>query len=67
MFETNVALGKYQLTVFPDSGHFVQEDQPGKTAKTLVDFWKRNDGRLLVLPPKVGQGVLGGVKGSGTR
>ena len=25
--------GKYQLQVFPDAGHFIQEDQPAKTAK----------------------------------
>jgi len=46
--------GKYQLQVFPDAGHFIQEDLPEKTATVLVDFWKRNDGVKLVLPPKVG-------------
>jgi protein phosphatase methylesterase 1 len=25
--------GKYQLQVFPDSGHFIQEDQPARTAR----------------------------------
>lgn len=60
--------GKFQLVIFPESGHFVQEDQPEKTAQALVEFWKRNDGRLLVLPPKVGEGgfavgkVAGGEK-----
>jgi len=49
--------GKYQLVVFPDAGHFIQEDLPGKTAAVLVDFWRRNDGRGLVLPRKVGEGV----------
>ncbi|KAL2371395.1 Protein phosphatase methylesterase 1 [Blastomyces gilchristii] len=46
--------GKYQLQVFPESGHFIQEDQPAKTAQILVDFYKRNDRSALVLPPKVG-------------
>ncbi|KAL8631523.1 hypothetical protein Q9189_002741 [Teloschistes chrysophthalmus] len=27
--------GKYQLQVFPDAGHFIQEDQPAKTAMVL--------------------------------
>ncbi|OJD15182.1 hypothetical protein AJ78_04545 [Emergomyces pasteurianus Ep9510] len=46
--------GKYQLQVFPEAGHFIQEDQPAKTAHILVDFYKRNDRSALVLPPKVG-------------
>ena len=37
--------GKYQLVVFQDSGHFIQEDTPSKTALTLIDFWKRNDNK----------------------
>jgi len=47
--------GKYQLQVFPDAGHFVQEDLPEKTAAALVEFWKRNDGTKLILPPKVSE------------
>ncbi|KAI8390339.1 Alpha/Beta hydrolase protein [Blakeslea trispora] len=43
--------GKFQLDIFPDSGHFLQEDVPSKTAQCLIEFWKRN--RRLVLPPKV--------------
>ncbi|ODQ77428.1 hypothetical protein BABINDRAFT_54304 [Babjeviella inositovora NRRL Y-12698] len=35
--------GKYQLVVFQDSGHFIQEDCVSKTAITLVEFSKRND------------------------
>lgn len=65
--------GKYQLQVFPEAGHFIQEDQPAKTAQILVDFFKRNDRGSLVLPPKVadmqasaamkkGGGVAGGIK-----
>ncbi|RJE19993.1 hypothetical protein PHISCL_07664 [Aspergillus sclerotialis] len=45
--------GKYQLQVFPEAGHFIQEDQPVKTAQVLVDFFRRNDRGALVLPPKV--------------
>lgn len=46
-------IGKYQLQVFPEAGHFIHEDQPVKTAQILVDFYKRNDRSALVLPPKV--------------
>lgn len=45
--------GKYQLQVLPEAGHFIQEDQPAKTAQILADFFKRNDRSALVLPPKV--------------
>lgn len=60
--------GKYQLQVFPEAGHFIQEDQPAKTAQIVADFYRRNDRSGLVLPPKVDdlirQGKLkpGGVK-----
>ncbi|SLM37756.1 protein phosphatase methylesterase 1 [Lasallia pustulata] len=46
--------GRYQLQVFPEAGHFIQEDQPEKTAMVLADFYRRNDRSALVLPPKVG-------------
>lgn len=46
--------GKYQLQVFPEVGHFLHEDQPGKTAMVVADFYRRNDRSALVLPPKVG-------------
>lgn len=39
--------------MFPEAGHFVQEDLPEKTAISLVDFFQRNDRSALVLPPKV--------------
>ncbi|KAF5099606.1 hypothetical protein D0Z03_000980 [Geotrichum reessii] len=49
--------GKYQLVVYQDSGHFVQEDVPNKCALTLHDFWERNDrnsstntARLKIVP-----------------
>ena len=45
--------GKYQLQVFPEAGHFIQEDQPVRTAQVLADFYRRNDRSALVLPPKV--------------
>ncbi|CAL9729689.1 protein phosphatase methylesterase 1 [Monosporozyma unispora] len=41
--------GKYQLVVFQDSGHFLQEDAPKKCALTLIDFWKRNDNKNVVI------------------
>jgi protein phosphatase methylesterase 1 len=46
-------IGKYQLQVFPEAGHFIQEDLPQKTAGVLVDFYRRNDRSAMVLPPKV--------------
>ncbi|KAF9194333.1 Conserved oligomeric Golgi complex subunit 2 [Haplosporangium sp. Z 11] len=41
--------GKFQLLVFPNSGHAIQEDEPERMAKELIAFWKRNE--RLVLPP----------------
>ncbi|KAL8728610.1 MAG: hypothetical protein Q9166_005263 [cf. Caloplaca sp. 2 TL-2023] len=49
--------GKYQLQVFPDAGHFIQEDQPRKTATVILDFYRRNDRGTLVLPPKLGNSL----------
>ncbi|KAI9247477.1 Alpha/Beta hydrolase protein [Phascolomyces articulosus] len=43
--------GKFQLHIIPEAGHFLQEDEPERTAQCLVEFWKRN--KRLVLPPKV--------------
>ncbi|CEP11072.1 hypothetical protein [Parasitella parasitica] len=43
--------GRFQLNIFPDAGHFLQEDTPKDTAICLLEFWKRN--RRLILPPKV--------------
>lgn len=45
--------GKYALQVFPEAGHFIQEDSAAKLAHVLVDFWERNQG-ILVLPPNIG-------------
>lgn len=58
-------LGKYQLQVFPEAGHFIHEDQPAKTANVLVDFYRRNDRGSLVLPPKVGDILKGNDGGAG--
>lgn len=54
--------GKFQLTVIPEAGHFVQEDVPEKTASLLVEFFKRNDRSALVLPPKVSDLIAQGKK-----
>lgn len=47
--------GKYQLVVFQESGHFIQEDAPLKTALTLIDFWKRNDNKNIVIKSNWGK------------
>ncbi|KAF2850765.1 protein phosphatase methylesteras-like protein 1 [Plenodomus tracheiphilus IPT5] len=54
--------GKFQLQVFPTAGHFLQEDQPEKTAEVVVEFIKRNDRSTLVLPPKVSDMLAQGKK-----
>lgn len=58
-------IGKYQLAVFPDAGHFVHEDQPAKTAQLVADFYRRNDRSALVLPPKVSDMIKNGGMGKG--
>ncbi|KAF2830972.1 protein phosphatase methylesteras-like protein 1 [Ophiobolus disseminans] len=54
--------GKFQLQVFPASGHFLHEDQPDKTAEVIVEFVRRNDRSMLVLPPKVADLLAQGKK-----
>ncbi|KAF1912505.1 Alpha/Beta hydrolase protein [Ampelomyces quisqualis] len=54
--------GKFQLQVFPASGHFLHEDQPDKTAEVVIEFVKRNDRSTLVLPPKVSELLAQGKK-----
>ncbi|WWC91573.1 uncharacterized protein L201_006519 [Kwoniella dendrophila CBS 6074] len=53
--------GKFQLEVMPDTGHYLHEDNPSSLASTLVQFWRRNT-RVLVLPPKIGQPGVPGMK-----
>ena len=38
-----MGVGKYQLLVFSDAGHFLHEDMPARTADALIDLWRRND------------------------
>lgn len=54
--------GKFQLTVIPEAGHFIQEDVPEKTAQFMVEFFKRNDRSAMVLPPKVSDLIAQGKK-----
>ena len=54
--------GKFQLTVIPEAGHFIQEDVPEKTANLMIEFFKRNDRSSLVLPPKVSDLIAQGKK-----
>lgn len=54
--------GKFQLVVFPEAGHFVQEDLPGRTAESVVEFFRRNDRSTLILPPKVSDLIAQGMK-----
>ncbi|WVF73184.1 hypothetical protein IAT40_008003 [Kwoniella sp. CBS 6097] len=55
--------GKFQLEVMQDTGHYLHEDNPSSLASTLVQFWRRNT-RTLVLPPKIGQPGVPGLKNS---
>ncbi|CDO93853.1 unnamed protein product [Kluyveromyces dobzhanskii CBS 2104] len=49
--------GKYQLIVFQDSGHFVQEDVPKKIAISLVDFWRRSDNKTVSIKTNWGSNI----------
>ncbi|WRT70358.1 uncharacterized protein IL334_007356 [Kwoniella shivajii] len=55
--------GKFQLEVMQDTGHYLHEDDPSSLASTLIQFWRRNT-RILVLPPKIGQPGVPGLKGN---
>jgi protein phosphatase methylesterase 1 len=61
-FANSSYVGKFQLHVFPEAGHFIQEDLPLKTAEVVVEFVKRNDRSTLVLPPKVSDLLAQGKK-----
>ncbi|TQS35795.1 hypothetical protein Golomagni_03772 [Golovinomyces magnicellulatus] len=54
--------GKFALHIFPEAGHFIHEDLPGKAASILIDFFNRNDRSKLVLPPKVADLLRAGKK-----
>jgi protein phosphatase methylesterase 1 len=54
--------GKFQLQVFPASGHFLHEDQPDKTAEVIIEFVRRNDRSAMVMPPKVADLIAQGKK-----
>lgn len=54
--------GKFQLTVIPEAGHFVQEDVPEKAAALHAEFFRRNDRSQMVLPPKVSDLIAQGKK-----
>ena len=40
--------GKFQLQVFPETGHFLHEDAPDKSADALIEFWHRNDRQAIL-------------------
>ena len=54
--------GKFQLVVVPEAGHFVHEDAAARVADVVAEFWRRNDGGALVLPPKVSDLIAQGKK-----
>jgi protein phosphatase methylesterase 1 len=54
--------GKFQLQVFPEAGHFLQEDAPTKTAEAIAEFFRRNDNSTFVFPPKVSELLAQGKK-----
>lgn len=58
--------GKYQLIVFQDSGHFIQEDVPKKAAISLVDFWKRSDNRNVTIKTNWGSSQNKALEGKKT-
>lgn len=54
--------GKFQLTVLPEAGHFIQEDVPERMASLAIEFFRRNDRSAMVLPPKVSDLIAQGKK-----
>ncbi|CAL1713614.1 unnamed protein product [Somion occarium] len=46
--------GKFQLVVLANVGHMVHEDDPGRLAEVLVEFWRRNE-RVVIGVKKVGE------------
>ncbi|KAI0000491.1 protein phosphatase methylesterase [Russula vinacea] len=45
--------GKFQMVVVPNTGHMLHEDDPETLARTLVEFWRRNE-RVVVGIKRVG-------------
>ena len=45
------------MTIIPDVGHNLHEDDPPKTVAALVEFWRRNErvGDVLKGVKKVGE------------
>jgi protein phosphatase methylesterase 1 len=41
--EMELMVGRYQLVVFPEAGHFLHEDLPARTGEALIELWRRND------------------------
>ncbi|OLL21858.1 Protein phosphatase methylesterase 1 [Neolecta irregularis DAH-3] len=39
--------GKFQLSILPEAGHFVHEDEPGKVAQLLMQLWHNYAGLSL--------------------
>lgn len=46
--------GKFQMTVVPNVGHMLHEDNPVRLAEIVADFWRRND-RVVPGVKKVGE------------
>ncbi|KAI9338213.1 carboxyl methyl esterase [Obelidium mucronatum] len=40
--------GKFQVVVFPESWHYVQEDVPEKFAASVAEFWRRNQKLVII-------------------
>lgn len=42
--------GKFQIAVYSEAGHYIQEDVPDKVAQLLTSFWDRNANPLQFVP-----------------
>ncbi|KAJ3025686.1 UNVERIFIED_CONTAM: Protein phosphatase methylesterase 1 [Siphonaria sp. JEL0065] len=40
--------GKFQVVVFPESWHYVQEDVPEKFSASVAEFWRRNQKLVII-------------------
>jgi len=41
-YKKKILLGKFQMEIFPECGHLMNEDAPDKLASVLNDFYNRN-------------------------